>query len=101
MTMQEYQLLGTANSAIRRSDLVAALVEAGWSLSYSEDDENRLHKGSMRLSLEGEHTFLISVKYLGLPDDVSALLSILDKLPMSYSLDLFGDAARLVRRFIK
>jgi hypothetical protein len=99
--MQIYKLLGTVQTQQKRQVLVAGLVKSGWEHSAHNEDEDQLALGHIRLNLEGEATLLLDVGFAGKPEDIVSLIEALDMHPVHYSLDLFGDSARLVRRFIK
>lgn len=99
--MQIYRLLGTLNTQLQRKVLVGKLQSFGWELVFSnEDDDGLKHKG-VKLNIEGEGTLLLNAGFTGKPEDISSLLGCLDRCATHYSLDLFGDSARLVRRFVK
>ena len=99
--MQIYRLLGTLNTSLERKVLVGKLQSYGWELMHSKEDDDGLEHKGIQLSVEGEGTLLLNAGFTGKPEDISSLFDCLDMLPIHYSLDLFGDSARLVRRFIK
>jgi hypothetical protein len=99
--MQIYRLLGTVNTSLERSALVKKLILSGWVLLAQHDDEDSLKKERIQLHVEGESTLLLDANFKGEPADISELFSSLDQYANHYALDLFGDSARLVRRFIK
>ncbi|WP_028468806.1 hypothetical protein [Neptunomonas japonica] len=99
--MQAYRLLGTANLPLERDSIVSQLVLTGWNLLIHSEDEDVLKKGRIQLNLQGEGTLLLDASFKGKPEDISELVSCFDKHSGHYALDLFGDSARLVRRFIK
>ena len=99
--MQIYRLLGTINASLERCALVKKLTLSGWVLLAQDDNEDSLKKERVQLSVEGESTLLLDASFKGEPADISELLSFLDQYSNHYALDLFGDSARLVRRFIK
>lgn len=99
--MQIYRLLGTLNSQLQRKLLVKELLSCGWEVTFSKEDEDALKYKNIQLNIEGEGTMLLDASFKGKPEDISSLLDCLDMHPVHYSLDLFGDSARLVRRFIK
>ncbi|SIS75869.1 hypothetical protein [Neptunomonas antarctica] len=99
--MQIYKLLGTVQTQQKRQVLVSGLIASGWERSVHNEDEDQLSLGRVRLHLEGESTLLLDAGFTGKPEDITCLIETLDKHPVHYSLDLFGDSARLVRRFIK
>lgn len=99
--MQVYRLLGTLTTRLHRKLLVGKLQSYGWELTFSNEDDDALKHKGIQLNLEGEGTLLLNAGFTGKPEDISSLLDCLDSCPIHYSLDLFGDSARLVRRFIK
>ena len=99
--MQVYRLLGTLNTQLQRRLLVGALLSCGWELTFSDEDDDALKHKNIQLNIEGEGCILLDASFKGKPEDISSLLDCLDMHPIHYSLDLFGDSARLVRRFIK
>lgn len=99
--MQIYRLLGTLNTKQQRKLLVGEFLACGWELTFSHDDDDGLKYKNIQLNVEGEGTMLLDASFKGKPEDISSLLDCLDMHPIHYSLDLFGDSARLVRRFIK
>lgn len=99
--MQAYRLLGAVTSSLERNSIVSQLTLSGWVLLTQNEDEDVLKKDSIQLSLQGEGTLLLDASFKGEPEDISELVSCFDKHSGHYALDLFGDSARLVRRFIK
>ncbi|BBB30063.1 hypothetical protein [Neptunomonas japonica] len=99
--MQTYRLLGTVNLPLERDSIVSQLVLSGWNLLIHSEDEDVLKKDRIQLNLQGEGTLLLDASFKGMPEDISELVGCFDKHSGHYALDLFGDSARLVRRFIK
>lgn len=99
--MQVYRLLGTLQTTLLRKVLVARLIACGWAQKTVNDDEDLLRQHNIQLRIEGEGTVLLDASFKGKPEDVSLLLTSLNLLQIHYALDLFGDSARLVRRFVK
>jgi hypothetical protein len=80
---------------------VERLIHSGWVLLAQHDNEDSLKKERVQLNIEGESTLLLDASFKGEPVDISDLFGSLDQYSNHYALDLFGDSARLVRRFIK
>ena len=99
--MQVYRLLGALNTQINRKLLIEGLQSCGWELTFSNEDDDSLKQKGIQLNMEGEGTILLNASFTGKPEDISPLFDTLDMYPIHYSLDLFGDSARLVRRFAK
>lgn len=99
--MQIYRLLGVLNTQLQRNVLVEKLQSFGWELMFSNEDDDALKHKDIKLNIEGEGTLLLNASFTGKPEDILSLLDCLDKCAIHYSLDLFGDSARLVRRFVK
>lgn len=99
--MQIYRLLGTVNTSLERCSLVEKLTLSGWVLLAHNENETSLKKDRIQVSFEGESTLLLDASFKGGPEDISDLICSLEEHSNHYALDLFGDSARLVRRFIK
>lgn len=99
--MQVYRLLGTLNTFLRRQVLVSELLALGWALKDRNEESDIVTKHKVKLQLEGEGTLLLDASFSGEPEDITPFLDYLDTHSIHYALDLFGDSARLVRRFIK
>ncbi|MDO6454078.1 hypothetical protein Q4490_10935 [Neptunomonas phycophila] len=114
--MQEYRLLGTVTTSLTRQELATHLQALGWRILSADDEETLLHNSPVMLALDSEtessahlskiNSILLSASYEGEPATIEPLINELirlssnDEKPLQFSIDLFGDAARLVRRFI-
>ena len=98
---QDYKLLGTLFSACSLNDIVHALVQQGWQRLTPDEECERLSFNGLNLRCEGQGSMLLELTFSGEVDSVQPFFNCIDTLPVSYSLDLFGDSARLVRRFIR
>ncbi|WP_293265818.1 hypothetical protein [Neptunomonas sp.] len=99
--MQIYRLLGTVNTSLEKCYLVEKLTLLGWVVLTQNENDVLLKKDKIQLSIEGESTLLLNASFKGKPEDISEVIQCLDSYADYYALDLFGDSARLVRRFIK
>ena len=110
--------MGMLTTSLSRGTLVSLLQESGWRLLSSDEEESLLHQSPITLILESDlltndqdnisvgSPILLRASYAGEPLSIQPLIDTLARLAdgesisLEYSLDLFGDAARLVRRFI-
>lgn len=95
---QHYNFLGTLVLPAAMDEPAQHFNALGWQVSDSGDEEWMLRKAPLCAYIEEGQPWLINGFFQGVPANIDILLADLDRLKVPYAIDLFGDAARLVRR---
>lgn len=95
---QRYTFLGTFEPLGVEPELIAQLQHAGWLVSQQSAEEWLLQKAPVTAYIETGQPWLINGAFKGQPADIEVLLADIASLSHCYAIDMFGDAARLVRR---
>lgn len=95
---QRYTFLGTFEPSGGEQELITQLQHVGWLVSQQSAEEWLIQKSPVMAYIEVGQPWLINGAFNGRPADIEVLLADIASLSHCYAIDVFGDAARLVRR---